>query len=68
MQLTLTYGCSQRLNYQLKSKQGLGLGPFTFLADIWLGLHVGLLTIGAAFLSLVLLAAVGSSSLATSET
>jgi hypothetical protein len=39
-QLTWTLGSSQRLNHQPKCIQGLGLGLFTCVADVQLGLHV----------------------------
>jgi hypothetical protein len=45
-QLTCTPGGSQRLNHQPKNKQGLDLGSCTYVADMQLGLHVGLSTTG----------------------
>lgn len=38
-------------DYQAKSMQGLDLAPYTFLADVKLGLHMGSLTIGVGIVS-----------------
>ena len=53
-QLTWAHGGSQRLNHESKSMQGLDLGvphQHIFIADVQLGLHVSLLTIGVETVS-----------------
>jgi len=45
-QLISVHGSSQTLNHQTKSRHGLYLVLYTFIADVQLGFHVGLLTIG----------------------
>ena len=44
-QLIWAHRGSQRLNHQPMSMQRLDLGPYTFVTDVQLGLHVGPLTI-----------------------
>ena len=41
--LIWAHGDSQRLNHQPKRIKGLDLGPYTFIADMEVGLHVGAL-------------------------
>ena len=40
-QLTWTLANSQRLNHQRLNHHGLDLGPFTYVANMQLGLHAG---------------------------
>lgn len=48
---SINHGASQRLKHQAKSMQGLDLAPYTYEADVQLGLCVCPLIIGAEAVS-----------------